>query len=91
MSRDALLQAMMDEGISARRGIMAAHLEPAYEGHPHGALPHTERLSRQSLILPLYPQMTEEQQDRVIAVLRRAAGMSPKPQPVQIPDGGWRP
>jgi dTDP-4-amino-4,6-dideoxygalactose transaminase len=90
MSRDALLQAMMNEGISPRRGIMAAHLEPAYLGHPHGPLPHTERLSRQSLILPLYPQMTEEQQDRVIAVLRRAAGMSPRPQPVQMRDGGWR-
>ena len=29
MSRDELLQLLLDRGISARRGIMAAHLEPA--------------------------------------------------------------
>jgi len=74
-SRGVLLQMMMDQGISPRRGIMAAHLEPAYLGHPYQPLPHTERLSLQSLILPLYPQMTEVQQDRVVAVLRKAAGL----------------
>jgi perosamine synthetase len=52
---------------------MAAHLEPAYAGHPHIALPVTERISRDSLILPLFHTMTEEQQDRVVAVLREQA------------------
>ena len=48
-----------EAGISARRGIMAAHLEPAYADHPHRPLPVTERLTRRSLILPLFHEMTE--------------------------------
>ncbi|MEU8520838.1 aminotransferase class I/II-fold pyridoxal phosphate-dependent enzyme [Streptomyces sp. NBC_01216] len=72
--RDALLTVLAEAGISARRGIMAAHLEPAYQGHPAGPLPVTERISRDSLILPLFHTMTETQQDRVVEVLRAAAG-----------------
>lgn len=73
VDRDALLAALADAGISARRGIMAAHLEPAYADHPHGPLPVTERISGGSLILPLFHTMTGEQQDRVVAVLREQA------------------
>jgi dTDP-4-amino-4,6-dideoxygalactose transaminase len=73
VDRDGLLTALAEAGVSARRGIMAAHLEPAYRGHPHGPLPVTERLSRNSLILPLFHTMTAGQQDRVVAVLREAA------------------
>jgi dTDP-4-amino-4,6-dideoxygalactose transaminase len=72
--RDELLARLADAGISARRGIMAAHLEPAYAGHPHAPLPVTERLTRDSLILPLFHEMTEPQQERVVAVLRKAVG-----------------
>jgi len=50
---------------------MASHLEPAYAGHPHRPLPVTERLTRQSVILPLFHTMTEDDQDRVVG---RAAG-----------------
>jgi perosamine synthetase len=52
---------------------MAAHLEPAYADRPRVHLPVTERLTADSLILPLYHQMTGADQDRVIAVLRDAA------------------
>ncbi|MFI8520291.1 aminotransferase class I/II-fold pyridoxal phosphate-dependent enzyme [Streptomyces sp. NPDC085481] len=73
VGRDELLAILAEAGVSARRGIMASHLEPAYEGHPVAPLPVTERISRDSLILPLFHTMTEEQQDRVVAVLREAA------------------
>jgi perosamine synthetase len=73
VGRDELLAALAQAGISARRGIMAAHLEPAYAGHPHAPLPVTERISRDSLILPLFHTMTAGQQDRVAAVLREQA------------------
>ncbi|GAA3398382.1 aminotransferase class I/II-fold pyridoxal phosphate-dependent enzyme [Streptomyces roseoviridis] len=73
VGRDALLGILAEAGVSARRGIMASHLEPAYAGHPAGPLPVTERISRDSLILPLFHTMTEAQQDRVVAVLREAA------------------
>ncbi|MER7515408.1 aminotransferase class I/II-fold pyridoxal phosphate-dependent enzyme [Streptomyces sp. NPDC126499] len=74
VGRDALLGILAEARISARRGIMASHLEPAYAGHPAGPLPVTERISRDSLILPLFHTMTEAQQDRVVAVLREVAG-----------------
>jgi dTDP-4-amino-4,6-dideoxygalactose transaminase len=72
VSRNDLLASMLAEGISGRRGIMASHLEPAYAGHPHGALPNTEVATNNSLILPLFHLMTESEQDLVIGAVRRA-------------------
>ena len=73
VGRDDLLAALSEAGVSARRGIMAAHLEPAYADHPRAPLPVTERLTRDSLILPLFHTMTEAQQDRVVTALREQA------------------
>jgi dTDP-4-amino-4,6-dideoxygalactose transaminase len=75
VTRDDLLRALADAGVSARRGIMAAHLEPAYEGHACAALPVTERLTASSLILPLFHDMSESEQDVVVSVIRAAAGI----------------
>lgn len=73
VSRDQLLHRLAEQGVSARRGIMAAHREPAYAGHPHGPLPVTDRLTRDSLILPLFHTMTRADQERVVGVLAEAA------------------
>jgi perosamine synthetase len=72
VGRDALLEEFSRAGISPRRGIMAAHLEPACADLPPVHLPVTERLTRDSLVLPLFHQMTAAEQDRVVAVLRGA-------------------
>ena len=69
VSRDEMLKLLANEGVSARRGIMAAHLELAYSGHPHGALPVTEMLTTRSLILPLFHEMTEAEQDLVVSAV----------------------
>jgi perosamine synthetase len=55
---------------------MAAHLEAAYAGHSHGPLPVTERLTAQSLILPLFHQMTEAEQDQVVSAVRTSMSQS---------------
>lgn len=73
--RDAMLGRLAAAGISARRGIMAAHLEPAYADVARGPLPVTEMLTRESLILPLFHELTEDQQDRVVAEFCAAAGV----------------
>ena len=78
VSRDDLLRMLADAGVSARRGIMAAHLEPAYAGVPCPPLPVTERVTAGSLILPLFHELTEEEQNRVVSVIQAAAGV---PQP----------
>jgi perosamine synthetase len=74
LHRDVLLARLAEHGVSARAGIMAAHLQPAYAGHPHVPLPVTERLTSRTLILPLFHAMTEDDQDPVVAVIGEAAG-----------------
>jgi perosamine synthetase len=70
ISRDELMQRLLDVGISTRRGIMLAHMEPAYAGRPQAQpLRHSECASAHSILLPLYPQMTSEEQDRVLGAL----------------------
>lgn len=71
VSRDDLLRVLADAGVSARRGIMAAHMEPAYADN-RPSLPVTERLTAHSLILPLFHQMTEQEQDHVVSVVTYA-------------------
>ncbi len=73
LSRDELLGVLAANGVSGRRGIMAAHAEPAYAGAVHPALPVTERATRDSLILPLFHDLSEAEQDHVIAVIDAAA------------------
>jgi dTDP-4-amino-4,6-dideoxygalactose transaminase len=69
--RDGLLARLAESGVSARRGIMAAHRQPAYAGRDTGgvALPVAEHLTDATLILPLFHQMTEVEQGRVVEAL----------------------
>jgi dTDP-4-amino-4,6-dideoxygalactose transaminase len=73
VARTDMLALLAERGVSARRGIMAAHLEPAYAGHPHPPLPVTEWLTARSLILPLFHALTEAEQDQVVAVFHEVA------------------
>jgi len=74
VTRNELLRLLADAGISARRGIMAAHMESAYAGLAGGAdLPVTERMTAASLILPLFHELTEDEQDRVVGVIASAS------------------
>lgn len=75
MDRDELLGWLAGDGISARRGIMAAHRQPAYAGHTGlvAPLPVTERLTDSTLILPMFHTMTAEEHRRVVDSLVAAA------------------
>ena len=77
VTRDDLLRLLAESGVSARRGIMAAHLEPAYHGFATAPLPVTERLTAHSLILPLFHEMTGAEQDLVVSVLSGALQAEP--------------
>lgn len=69
-----VMQAMLDAGISTRRGIMCAHREEAYQIEAWSCgrdrLTESEQASDRTIILPLFHQMTEAEQDRAIAVLQ---------------------
>ncbi|MDT0213276.1 DegT/DnrJ/EryC1/StrS family aminotransferase [Rothia sp. ARF10] len=75
LSRNELLAALANAGVSARAGIMAAHRQPAYAGHPRGDLGTTERLTDRTLILPLFHELTQAEQGTVVDTVRRAAGL----------------
>lgn len=70
LDRESLLAHLARRGISARRGIMAAHRQPAYKNHPAPPLPVTERLTDTTLILPVHHHLTDREQDRVIDAVR---------------------
>ncbi len=78
---------MLDAGVATRRGIMCSHREGAYpagtwtcevgfEGCDCSAgccqqLRHSEEAQDRVIILPLFPQMSFEQQDAVVAALHK--------------------
>jgi len=75
LGRDGLMAHLAQDGISARRGIMAAHRQPAYAGKDTGgaSLEVTNWLTDHTLILPLYHQLALHDQVRVIDSVLRAS------------------
>ena len=73
MSRDALMQALLDQGISTRRGIMNSHQEAAYKEGRGQSLPRSEAARDGVVMLPLYDGMTADDQQVVVETLRGMA------------------
>jgi dTDP-4-amino-4,6-dideoxygalactose transaminase len=77
LTRDALMQELLDLGISSRRGIMAIHREQPYRQEMwDSCLPQTNLVSDTALILPLFYEMTIAEQDYVIASLHEISERS---------------
>ena len=75
--RRQIMQRMLDAGISTRRGAMNAHREAAYPAgtwRAAGSLQESEAAQDAAVVLPLFHQLTEADQDRVVEELARAAG-----------------
>jgi dTDP-4-amino-4,6-dideoxygalactose transaminase len=84
----AIMQQMLDGGIATRRGVMNAHREPAWpkgtwscgpehdtctcSGSGCGWLHVGEEIQDTAIALPLFHQMTDEDQGRVVTALRAA-------------------
>lgn len=67
ISRNELMQKMLDAGVATRRGIMTSHRETAYKDECAGlALPVSEDAADNSIILPLYVPMSAEDVTKVI-------------------------
>jgi dTDP-4-amino-4,6-dideoxygalactose transaminase len=78
-NKTRIMQRLKDNGIAAHRGVICSHLEPAYLTQPWSSgsgprrgLAASEEASRRELILPLYPQMTAADQERVVESLDEA-------------------
>jgi dTDP-4-amino-4,6-dideoxygalactose transaminase len=74
-TRDEIMREMQERGIATRRGVMAAHLEPFYiNTFGRVSLPVTEAATHSTLLLPIYAQMSEQEQETVITSLRQIVG-----------------
>jgi dTDP-4-amino-4,6-dideoxygalactose transaminase len=71
LGRNALMNALLAGKISTRRGIMNAHQEAAYAGAGPFRLPESEAARDNTVLLPLYHSMTDDEQDYVIEQLTR--------------------
>jgi dTDP-4-amino-4,6-dideoxygalactose transaminase len=65
VDRTELMRRMLQDGIATRRGVMAIHEEAAYPT-VRADLPHTEAATRDSMMLPVFPGLSDEEQDYVI-------------------------
>ena len=70
LSRNSVMDRLFEIGIPTRRGVMASHLEPPYR-RDAPFLPLTESAAAATLQLPMHPELTPEQQDRVLSALDR--------------------
>jgi len=73
-ARDALRQHLAEEGIGTGLHYpRPLHLQQPYValGYREGSLPVTERAAAQCLSLPMFPELTEAQVDRVADAIRR--------------------
>ncbi len=70
--RDRFMQAMLDDQIATRRGIMSIHRERCYlDRFGPQRFPQSESASDQCVCLPLYTEMTAAQIDTVIAAVKQ--------------------
>ena len=86
------MQTLLDNGIASKRGVMCAHRSPAYAETPWTCGPmeqgcrceagtcerlrESERAEDRSVMLPIYPGLSEADQDRVAAALASACAVA---------------
>ncbi len=75
VSRNELMQNLLDLGIATRRGVMTTHRETAYKNRGQQVnLPISEDAADRSIVIPLYVPMLNEDVDYVIYHIRKCLG-----------------
>jgi perosamine synthetase len=75
--RDATMLALRDHGVQSKPYLPAIHLMSFYRqafGHRPGEFPVTEAIAARSLALPFFPEMREDQVERVAGALAAVLG-----------------
>jgi len=76
--RDRLADGLREAGVACKTYYsVPLHLQPAFRdlGYEEGSLPETERASRETLALPIWPSISVEQQTEVVEAIRFAASV----------------
>lgn len=73
-TRRQIFEELREKGIGVNVHYIPVHLQPYYQalGFKTGDFPQAEQYYASALTLPLYPQLTEADQDRIIQVLKEA-------------------
>ena len=73
-SHREVFEYLREQGIGVNLHYIPIHLQPHYHlmGFNPGDFPEAERYYAEAISLPMYPTMSEEQQDKVIVALQRA-------------------
>jgi dTDP-4-amino-4,6-dideoxygalactose transaminase len=68
-----IFKSLHNKGIGVNLHYMPVHLQPYYKqfGFKEGDFPEAEKYSQEAISLPLYPSLTDSEQDHVIATLKR--------------------
>jgi dTDP-4-amino-4,6-dideoxygalactose transaminase len=71
VSRDDLMATLIANGVSCRHGIAPLHHEPAFrDKNLDLTLPVTEDAAQTTIFLPIFPGLSDREQDYVIDVIR---------------------
>ncbi len=73
VTRRELFEAMRAEQIGVNVHYIPIHTQPYYQrlGFKRGDFPASERYYDRAISIPLFPAMTDEQQEKVVSVIRR--------------------
>jgi dTDP-4-amino-4,6-dideoxygalactose transaminase len=72
VDRATVMNRLKAAGIGTQVHYIPVHLQPYYRRHSHtdvGDYPHAEHYYRQALSIPMFPQMTGDDCDRVVDTL----------------------
>ena len=79
LSRRVILEQMRAKGIVAHVHYIPVHTQPYYRalGFRQGDFPEAERYYRHAMTIPLFPAMTDNEQDLVVETLRETLKVQP--------------
>ena len=67
--KEEIEKALEKNKIETRRAFIPMHMQPLYKGIAKGDFPVSERLLKEGLYLPTFPDLTKKEQDTIIKIV----------------------